>query len=41
VENKDADILILDSDFNIHTTFVGGKIVFTNMKGVLSESNNS
>jgi N-acetylglucosamine-6-phosphate deacetylase len=40
-ENKDADLLILDSNFNIYTTFVEGKMVFINKDGVLNESNNS
>jgi N-acetylglucosamine-6-phosphate deacetylase len=39
-ENKDADLLILDSNFNILTTFVEGQIVFINKDGVLDESNN-
>lgn len=34
VENKDADLLILDSNFNIFTTIVEGQIVFMNEDGV-------
>lgn len=40
VENKDADLLILDSNFNVFTTIVEGQMVFMNKDGVLNESNN-